>query len=268
LPLRRSVTGWPGWRRSVTGTTGPEMWAGKAAFKNELGLQAPTGIWDPMGFTADSDVAAFKHRRGIELKQGRVAMLATMGHLTPEITDKLPGYLSPSTGLKSQDVPSGFAAISKVPSDDWPQIFLYGGFCELSKGTPETPGDYGWKVLISADPAERTKKLQSELANSRVAMVAVMGMSFQNGVTGTTGPEMWAGEAAFENEMDAGTADFDPANFATCMFPVKWVGGGQPWPSLLPPPEAEADEAEGTQAATASEFDSDSAAEARQAAAR
>ena len=30
------------------------------AFENELGVQAPVGFWDPVGFTADGDVAAFK----------------------------------------------------------------------------------------------------------------------------------------------------------------------------------------------------------------
>ena len=49
------------------------------AFENELGVQAPVGFWDPVGFTADGDVAAFKRRRSVELKHGRISMMATMG---------------------------------------------------------------------------------------------------------------------------------------------------------------------------------------------
>ena len=40
------------------------------AFENELGVQAPVGFWDPVGFTSDGDVATFKRQappiRGIE----------------------------------------------------------------------------------------------------------------------------------------------------------------------------------------------------------
>ena len=52
------------------------------AFENELGVQEPVGFWDPAGFTADGDVSAFKRRRSVELKHGRISMMATMGFLT------------------------------------------------------------------------------------------------------------------------------------------------------------------------------------------
>ena len=51
------------------------------AFENELGVQAPVGFWDPVGFTSDGDVATFKRRRSVELKHGRISMMATMGFL-------------------------------------------------------------------------------------------------------------------------------------------------------------------------------------------
>merc|ERR1712094_70298 len=145
------------------------------AFESELGVQEPAGFWDPLGFTADGDVASFKRRRSVELKHGRICMLATMGYITPEITGKLPGYLSPSAGLKFADIPNGLAAISKVPTLGWAQIAAYFGFCEVSQdqsaGTAAAAGDFGWKVLTSADPAEKTKKLAAEIANGRLAMV-------------------------------------------------------------------------------------------------
>ena len=169
----------------------PEMWLGKAAFENELGVQSPVGFWDPVGFTADGDVAAFKRRRSVELKHGRISMLAAMGFMTPEITGKFPGYLSPSAGLKFADVPNGLAAISKVPALGWAQIIGYMGFVEVSGGFEDyksgTPGDYGWKLSSKKDPEENKRSLQAELANGRLAMTAIMAMFFQNGVTGTTG---------------------------------------------------------------------------------
>ena len=44
-------------------------------------------------------------------------------------------------------------------------------FCEVSQdqspGTLAAAGDFGFKVLTSSDPAEKTKKLSAELANRR-----------------------------------------------------------------------------------------------------
>merc|ERR1739845_52982 len=126
------------------------------AFESELGVQAPVGFWDPVGFTADGDAEDFKRRRETEIKHGRVSMLATMGYITPEITGKFPGYLSPSKGVEFKDIPNGLAAISKVPVAGWLQIFAYCALCEFNGMTNrnEAPGDFGFKVLTSADPEE------------------------------------------------------------------------------------------------------------------
>jgi len=165
------------------------------AFENELGVQDPVGFWDPVGFTTDGDLLAFKRRRCVELKHGRISMLATMGYITPEVTGKFPGYLSPSMGLEFKEIPNGLAAVSKVPALGWVQMVAYAGYCELSGPTTRaantsdyadlTPGDYGFKVLTSDDPQELTKKLNAEIANGRLAMVAILGMFFQDGLTGT-----------------------------------------------------------------------------------
>ena len=80
-------------------------------------------------------------------------------------------------------MPNGLAAISKVPAAGWGQILAYMAFCEVSQdqsaGTAAAAGDFGWKVLTASDPAEKTKKLNAELANGRLAMMAIIGMFFQ-----------------------------------------------------------------------------------------
>ena len=58
------------------------------AFESELGVQDPVGFWDPPGFTADGDLSSFKRRRRVELKHGRISMLAIMGDITPEVAGK------------------------------------------------------------------------------------------------------------------------------------------------------------------------------------
>ena len=68
----------------------------------------------------------------------------------------------------------------------WGQILAYMAFCEVSQdqspGTPAAAGDFGFKVLTASDPAEKTKKLSAELANGRLAMMAIIGMFFQAGI--------------------------------------------------------------------------------------
>merc|ERR1711997_185842 len=107
------------------------------AFESELGVQAPVGFWDPAGLSKDGDEASFKRRRSVEIKHGRICMLATMGYITPEITGKFPGFLSPSEGLKFADVPNGLAAISKVPFTGWVQMIAYAGLTEAKANYDE-----------------------------------------------------------------------------------------------------------------------------------
>eukprot|EP00972_Heterocapsa_arctica_P023074 3395234-Heterocapsa_arctica.AAC.1 len=42
--------------------------------------------------------------------------------------------------------------------------------------------DFGFKLRTSSVPAQKTKKLSSELANGRLAMAAFIGMFFQDGL--------------------------------------------------------------------------------------
>merc|ERR1711972_890028 len=117
-----------------------------------------------------------------------------------------PGDLSPSLDLKFTDVPNGLAALSKVPIAGWVQILGFCGFLEATGWTfsksanigfmrdatqDNEPGNYGLGFLgafglLSVKPELRQRKLQAELANGRLAMVAILGMLFQNGTVGTT----------------------------------------------------------------------------------
>jgi len=177
------------------------------AFEGELGVQAPVGFWDPLGLSADGDMDTFKRRRAVELKHGRICMLACTGYIIPEYF-RWPGYLSPEKGIKFADMPHGIAAISKVPLEGWLQIVLFIGHYEgyfWRQDAKRAPGDFegygflgvGKNFIINVDPIEfqdaevKKTKLSAELANGRLAMVALMAMLFQNGTVGSTGPAMW-----------------------------------------------------------------------------
>merc|ERR1712217_876511 len=70
------------------------------------------------------------------------------------------------------------------------------------------------------DPVEKKKKLQAEIANGRLAMVAIIGMFFQDGLTGSAWGD-WALYTAsplraFESELGVQppVGFWDPAGFA------------------------------------------------------
>jgi hypothetical protein len=192
-------------------------WEGIASgFEGSVGDQEPVGFWDPAGFTKDGDVEKFKRRREVEIKHGRVCMIATIGYIVPEYY-KFPGFLSPSEGLKFEDIPNGLGALSKIPAAGLAQFAAFIAFLELVYNKPSAePGNYGKGNLglgslglggSITDSKLRTKKLSAEMANGRLAMVSIIGMFFQDGLTGSAWGDwaLYTGSPlrAFEKELGA-----------------------------------------------------------------
>merc|ERR1712241_555616 len=164
------------------------------AFEGELGVQPPVGFWDPLGLSSDGDAETWGRRRATELKHGRVSMLACLGYITPEYF-KFPGYCSPSSGLTFNDIPNGLAAFSKVPGAGWLQMIAFVGAMEkgfLKHDPDRAPGDFANAGVlgvpngkITSQGEGRTRKLNAEIANGRLAMMAIIGMFYQDGLTGS-----------------------------------------------------------------------------------
>jgi len=188
------------------------------AFESELGVQAPVGFWDPLGLSKDGDLDKFQRRRTTELKHGRVSMIACIGYIVPEYY-KWPGYCSPSAKLAFTDVPNGLAACAKLPGAGWMQMILFAGYNELIafKETDE-PGNYskgslGYGGKSIEDPEIRKKKLNAELANGRLAMMAIIGMFYQDGLTGSA----WGDWSLY---TDSPLRAFNPAREAGVSAPL------------------------------------------------
>lgn len=115
------------------------------AFEDEIGVLPPTGFFDPIGFCKDADADQFARWRAVELKHGRVAMLAVVGYVTQEIY-RFPGDIDLS-GTKFADIPNGVAALSAVPAFGWVQILFTIGcvdkkgiFGDFEVGKPDLDG--------------------------------------------------------------------------------------------------------------------------------
>merc|ERR1719265_732476 len=210
------------------------------AFEDEIGVQPPWGFWDPAGFCSVQNEVEFKRRREVELKHGRVSMIATIGYIVPEYL-KFPGFVSPSCDIKFADVPTGLGALTKVPGVGWAQMVGFCGTVELfvlNENRNGEPGNYGAGFLglrsIGAevddfeDPEVRKTKLNAELANGRLAMMAIIGMFFQDGLTGSAWGD-WALYTAsplraFEDEIGVQPpwGFWDPAGFCSVQNEVEF----------------------------------------------
>ena len=52
------------------------------SFESAIGAQPPLGFFDPLGLLKDADQERFDRLRKVEIKHGRISMLAVLGHLT------------------------------------------------------------------------------------------------------------------------------------------------------------------------------------------
>merc|ERR1719327_1510646 len=145
-------------------------------------------IWDPLGLGADE--ASLYRRRCVEIKHGRVCMVAFLGMLVGpnELIAPSHALLSPSQDIHFDDIPGGIAAITAVPAAGWLQIVAVVGVHELTinkQDYTKVPGEnnnfLGFKP---DDPTEFKSKQLKELKNGRLAMIAVLGELMAQQVSG------------------------------------------------------------------------------------
>lgn len=158
---------------------------GKAAFGNEIGVQIPLGFWDPLGLVEDGDRENFDRLRWVELKHGRISMLAVVGYLVTYAGVRFPG---------AEDIPAGFAALDNLPGMVWAQIIATWTMMEAANqdqglspwGTGDGPAkgefkgdfrngflDFGWDKQTDA---WKDRKRAIELNQGRAAMMGILGL--------------------------------------------------------------------------------------------
>ena len=135
---------------------GPAMKAGgrstavQMRAEGEIGVTPPLGVYDPLNILATPVIYPRKDYRRyqeLEIKHGRISMLACVGVITTEAGFRWPGYLSKSLDLKFSDIPGGaLDSWAAVPAIGWFQIVASIIFLELAYGATDPskePGDVG-----------------------------------------------------------------------------------------------------------------------------
>jgi hypothetical protein len=158
------------------------------------GVSAPLGFFDPLGYTAGASEGKVRFYREVELKHGRVAMLAALGYLVAEQFHPLFGGDIDAPSLKAfQQTPLQQFFPLVVLAIAIPEIFSVFTFDPPSSGkfwsikSDHEPGNLGFDPLnLKPKNAKDLKEMQTkELNNGRLAMIAIAGMIYQEVATGT-----------------------------------------------------------------------------------
>jgi hypothetical protein len=153
------------------------------AFESELGVQDPLGFFDPLGLLNDADQEKFDRLRYVEIKHGRISMLAFLGNIITRAGIHLPGTID-KAGTTFDSIPNGWAAVNAIPEAGLFQIIAFVGFLELFVMKDITGGefvgdfrneaiDFGWDTFSEE---EQSFKRGVELNNGRAAMMGILGL--------------------------------------------------------------------------------------------
>jgi len=144
--------------------------------------------WDPLNLAKTPE--KFERLRYVEVKHGRIAMLAVLGHVTAATGARFPGQLSETNFADIQG--SGFKALSQCGVADYATIFLTVGFLEMRVMKEVVKGDFpgdlrnglfkeGWDGLSEVD---KKRKMNIELNNGRAAQMGILGLMVHEMIDG------------------------------------------------------------------------------------
>jgi len=144
------------------------------SFESEIGAQAPLGFWDPLGLLKNADEDRFARLRSVEVKHGRVAMLAILGHLVTTAGVRLPTSLTPGYDLST--VPTGLAALTTTPGFAIPATVLFVGAIEFGFAARKDDIEAAQKTASGWDNKTWDKKNAIELNNGRAAQMGILAL--------------------------------------------------------------------------------------------
>jgi hypothetical protein len=159
----------------VTTTSGLRM-----QFEEALGAQPPLGFWDPLNLLEDADQDRFDRLRYVEVKHGRISMLAIVGHLVTAAGWRLGGDIAP--GIPFTNMKAGLAALDTIPTGGLVQIVLFIGALELGFGLRQADIEEACEKyqanfpLSSVGAFDEERAAAVELNNGRAAQMGILAL--------------------------------------------------------------------------------------------
>jgi len=156
----------------------------------EMGVTAPLGYFDPLGFCKVGDYAGFHKLRCAEIKHGRVAMLAAVGTVFTHYI-KFPGF---------EKTPAGWGALTQPASFiGFLLVLALAGFLEKNYWKDDInkePGNFGdpanWASFLDASVRDpRYGMRNKEINNGRMAMISMTGILVAELATGKDGMQQF-----------------------------------------------------------------------------
>merc|ERR1719197_745399 len=170
--------------------------------KSLPGVTGPLGFFDPLGFCSADDITEgkIKFYREVELKHGRVGILAALGFVVGENFHPLfGGDIDAPAYLAFQQTPLETFWPAVVIAIAIPEIYSVFSFEPVVRRVKEDEVGQTWAIradfesgdlgfdplgLKPEDPAELKEMQTKELNNGRLAMIAAAGMIVQELATG------------------------------------------------------------------------------------
>jgi len=148
-----------------------------------IGVTAPLGYFDPLGFCKVGDYAGFHNLRSAELKHGRVAMMAAVGTVFAHYV-KFPGFEKVPAGLAALSDPAIVTAFFLIfPVVGFIEIVYWKDDVNKEPGYFGDPAGWGQKLGLEYNDELRNK----EINNGRMAMLSILGIFMAELVTGKDG---------------------------------------------------------------------------------
>eukprot|EP00597_Dinobryon_sp_UTEXLB2267_P017475 CAMPEP_0201096472 /NCGR_PEP_ID=MMETSP0812-20130820/5436_1 /ASSEMBLY_ACC=CAM_ASM_000668 /TAXON_ID=98059 /ORGANISM="Dinobryon sp., Strain UTEXLB2267" /LENGTH=185 /DNA_ID=CAMNT_0047350763 /DNA_START=134 /DNA_END=691 /DNA_ORIENTATION=- len=151
------------------------------SFESAIGAQPPLGFFDPLGLLKDADQERFDRLRKVEIKHGRISMLAVLGHLTTTAGIHLPGDIAFGTPFASID--NGLAGLfgpHAVPQQGLVQLIIFIGAIDLAFtnfAQPEVEAACeGQMNKLGWDQKKQDSKRAIELNNGRAAQMGILAL--------------------------------------------------------------------------------------------